>query len=530
MSKAQDPGRPAVSAIDNTLVERLCADPRAFDHPVRGPRLIETHISWIILTGEFAYKIKKPVDFGFLDFSTLAQRHFYCTEELRLNRRFSPGIYLDLVEIRGSREQPRLHGDGEAIEYAVKMREFPQRDLLSVCAEKDRLDAALVDEIADRVSAVHAECEVAAADSTYGSYAVVRHWAAENLTHLTEAVDEAILPAGFRRLCQWYRQNESIEAEIEARKAAGFVRECHGDLHLGNMALIDGRVTLFDCIEFNPELRWIDTISEVAFVAMDLHARGYPGFCWRFINRYLESGGDYAAMKLLRYYFVYRALVRAKVEALRVDQEMVDGATYRAHLQPAFDYIDLADRWAHGHRAGLIIMHGLSGSGKSTVAAELAERLGAIRLRSDVERKRLFDLDALADSGSALDRGIYSADASERTYRRLAELARSIVDADFSVIVDATFLRESQRRLLLELDSVCRFERVIVDCEAPLPELERRIVAREGDASEANLNVLHRQIETRNPLTAAERALRIGVGAEGLDDAAIERIRAALAK
>jgi len=210
--------------------------------------------------------------------------------------------------------------------------------------------------------------------------------------------------------------------------------------------MIEGEVTAFDCIEFNPELRWIDTISEAAFVAMDLHARGYPAYCWRFINRYLEISADYEAVKLLRYYFIYRALVRAKVEALQVEHRQAASANVEAAYKPALDYIELADRWANRHRAGLIVMHGLSGSGKSTVAAQLVEALGAIQIRSDVMRKQLFGIDLDASSGSGLDDGIYHGDATALTYRKLEQVAATIIAADYCVIVDATFLREAQRK------------------------------------------------------------------------------------
>jgi hypothetical protein len=517
-------------AIDDPAANTLIASmntPGAFSHPVSYIRLVETHISWILLTGTYAYKIKKPVDFGFLDFSTLEKRRYYCEEELRLNRRFAPQIYLDVVAIRGSETAPQVNGKGEIIEYAVKMLEFPQHCLLSSYAGRRELSPKIIDAIAERISEFHAHSDRAEADKDYGSAAQAAHWSQENLVHIATAIPPQYLPNDYFALKRWYRENLHLLTLIDARKTDGFVRECHGDLHLGNMALIDDEVTLFDCIEFNPELRWIDTVSEAAFVAMDLHARGYPEYCWRFLNRYFESNGDYAGVELLRYYFVYRALVRAKVEALRVEQEACDSATYRENIVPAIDYIELAAQWAGRHRAGLIIMHGLSGSGKSTVAAQLAEALGALQVRSDVERKRLFDLAPTADSESALGQGIYNAEATKATYRRLGEIAAAILAADFTVIVDATLLKESQRRALLELESIHPCNRIIIDCEAPESELRRRIVEREQDASEANLEVLTQQLRTREALSPREREIAqvVSIDSSGLDAAKIDEIR-----
>jgi hypothetical protein len=520
----QDTKRKPTTALDTTSVLVHALDPLAFGHAVARLRRIETHISWIILTGEYAYKIKKPVDFGFLDFSTLAKRRHYCLEELRLNRRFAPQIYLDVIEIHGSPEAPRLHGEGDVIEYAVKMIEFSQECLLSHHAAAGTLNAAMIDAMVVRVGDLHADADAAAMDSDFGSASSVQHWSEENLEQLDARVPADLMPASFARLHRWYRQLEWLPARLEQRRRDGRVRECHGDLHLGNMALIDGEVVPFDCIEFNPELRWIDTISEAAFIAMDLQASGYPGYCWRFISRYLESSADYDALGLLRYYVVYRALVRAKVEALRVEPA---AARADAAFARAFAYLDLAEQWASARDAGMILMHGLSGSGKSTVAAQLVEALGAIQLRSDVVRKQLFDLAADADSGSATDQGIYSKNATESTYRRLRELAAQIVAADFRVVVDATFLLESQRRVLLELAEAAACPCVVVDCEAPLAELRRRISEREHDPSEANLQVLERQIQKRQPPGTTESGISaiVTLGAEGLGDAQVDQIR-----
>jgi aminoglycoside phosphotransferase family enzyme/gluconate kinase len=517
-AKAEDASAALVHALDTPL---------AFGHPLRDLRVLETHISWVILTGDYAYKIKKPVNFGFLDFSTLDRRHFYCSEELRLNRRFAPRIYLDLVEIRGSRDAPRLLGDGEVIEYAVKMKQFSQQCLLSNYAANGKLDAALIDVMAKRVNDLHTDGTSAATDNEYGTSGVARRWSEENMTHISETIPVALLPESFTRLQAWYRDNGGLLEDIDRRKRDGYVRECHGDLHLGNMALIEGEVTAFDCLEFNAELRWIDTISEAAFVAMDLQARGYPGYCWRFINRYLEVSGDYAAVKLLRYYFIYRALVRAKVEALRVGHSEDAGDNIPAAFEPALEYIGLADQWASQHRAGLIVMHGLSGSGKSTVAAQLAEALGAIQIRSDVVRKQLFDIAADASSESDLGSGIYQSEATELTYRKLGEVAATIIDANYCVIVDATFLKEAQRRQMLEMECLTPFTRIIVTCDAPEAELRRRIKARTNDPSEANLQVLERQFIDCEPICANETRDThiVSVGADGIDKGQVDYIR-----
>jgi predicted kinase len=350
------------------------------------------------------------------------------------------------------------------------------------------------------------------------------------MTHIADTIPAALLPESYARLQDWYRDNSELLGEIDQRKRDGYVRECHGDLHLGNMALIEGEVTAFDCIEFNPELRWIDTINEAAFVAMDLHARGYPAYCWRFISRYLEISADYGAVKLLRYYFVYRALVRAKVEALRVGQSRAASANALAAFKPALDYIELADQWANRHRAGLIVMHGLSGSGKSTVATQLVEALGAIHIRSDVVRKQLFDIAIGASSGSDLDAGIYRSDATALTYRKLAKIATTIIAADYYVIVDATFLTQAQRRQILEVEAAAPYARIIVVCDAPEAVLRKRIEERENDPSEANLQVLEQQISNHEPISTTEAKLAsvIKVGADGIDSSHIENIRALL--
>ncbi len=290
-------------------------------HGTATAQLIETHTAWIILTGEFAWKIKKPVNFGFLDYSTLEKRHFCCDEEVRLNRRFAPQIYLDVVAITGAVESPRPGGDGPVLEYAVRMRQFPAGGLLSQLAEQGQLEIRHIDQMVERVAGFHRDTTVAPADTPYGEAERIHRWVSENFQHIRPLLNTPGEIEQLEQIRQWTEiEHKRLGPLMSRRKQQGAIRECHGDLHLGNITLIDDKVTLFDCIEFNPELRWIDVISEVAFLVMDLEDRGYRNYAFRFLNGYLQQSGDYESLDLLRYYRVYRALVRAKVAILREQQ------------------------------------------------------------------------------------------------------------------------------------------------------------------------------------------------------------------
>jgi uncharacterized protein len=492
-------------------------DPAAYPLPTGAIQLIETHISWVLIAGDFAYKIKKPVNFGFLDFTTLAKRRFYCDEEIRLNRRLEPNLYLGVVIITKHGIDAGSNDGAAVLDWAVKMRAFPPAATLD---HEANITARQIDAIAGRVASFHdaiADPPTARHPDTADAVLEPVYDSLRQIALLTAAQTDATGPAStstpvsaptaqLRRLTDWVEDSaQHLKAHFAARQAAGFVRECHGDLHLGNIAWHDDVPILFDAIEFNADLRHIDVISEVAFLFMDLVARAREPLAWRFLNRYLEHTGDYTGLIALPFYLVYRALVRAKVAALRASQGEATS------VSEVMRYLDLAERLSRPQRPRLILMHGYSGAGKTWLSQQLLEALGAIRLRSDVERKRLFGLPALANSQQAVG-NIYGAQAGQRTFTRLQSLAGTLLDAGFPVIVDATFLGRSQRMNFAQLAEAHGVDWRLVSLAIDETTLRQRITdrqARADDASEADLAVLESQIRHADPLNDPEIRHRI---------------------
>ncbi|WP_226419225.1 AAA family ATPase [Dechloromonas denitrificans] len=470
--------------------------PAAFDQPVEDIACIETHISSVVLAGQHAYKLKKPLDLGFLDFTTLAKRQAACAEEVRLNRRTAPDLYLDVVPITGSLAAPHIGGSGEAIDYAVRMRRFAQSCLLTEVLADRGLAPELIDRLAHHVAAFHDQAAVARRGDGFGDAAAVHFPVRQNFRQLPELVDDAALLALAKRVENWSEARfADLQAVFERRLDQGRVRECHGDLHLGNLILIDGEPQLFDAIEFNPALRWIDVAADIAFLCMDLQKRGCAWLAHRFLNAWLERSGDYDSLLVLPYYIAYRAMVRAKIAAIRLNQ--LDGAARAAGLAECRDHVALAAAQMQTPRPFLAITCGLSGSGKTSQSQALLEARGIIRLRADVERKRLFGLAPEAASHSPPNAGLYSAEAGSRTYARLGELARSVVAAGYPVLIDATFLKRAQRAAFAALAGELSLPFVILAFAAPPAVLRQRVrqrIAAGRDASEADEAILDYQL------------------------------------
>ncbi len=473
----------------------------AYPHPCSEIQLVETHISWVFLTGDYAYKVKKPVNMGFLDFTTLDKRRFYCGEELRLNSRHAD-FYLKVVPLT---EGPRVEGPGQPIDYAVKMRQFDPSMLLSLQLAEERLKPDHIDRLAEEAALLHQHVARATSSDLHGTPTLVQEPCLENFDQLDTLIKDQGRKQRLTRLRAWTEAEFKRLAPLMAtRKERGWVRECHGDLHLGNVTEINGKVVIFDGIEFNENFRWIDVLNEMAFLFTDLEHRGRPDLAWRALNRYLELSGDYGGLRLLRYYRLYRVMVRAKVDAFRLAQPGLDQEELE-ELEADIDvYLDQAEETVRLVRPDLILTRGLSGSGKTYTSQHLLEIMGAIRLRSDVERKRLFGLPSEARTGSDLGQGIYSAAATQDTQVRLQTCVRSLLEAGYPVIVDATFLKSEQIAPFRELAQELKVPFAILDLRAEESVLRNRLARRTGDASEAGQEVLSAQLAHYEPLDGEE--------------------------
>ena len=474
-------------------------DPAAYPHEVGRIELVETHVSWVLLSGELVYKIKRPVRYPFVDMRTVQQRHVFCQEEVRLNRRFAPSIYLDVVPITAAGGTVRMGGAGEAIEYAVQMRQFDRSNELTQLLAHGHASSEALASFGESLARIHAELPVAEPSAPYGRPEFVIRALLENLQQLEGLSARARLAPVGKALEPLMRAHfQRLAPLLEARREAGYVRECHGDLHCGNVVQIAGGFVAFDCLEFAPEFRFIDVAEDIAFLYMDLGRRAADAQATAFLNAYLETSGDYEAARLIGLYGAHRALVRAKVAAL--DERSTARADHAA-------YVTRAKALLEPRAPVLVLMSGFSGSGKTWLAAQLAKAVGALHIRSDVERKRLAGLEQRARTGSAPGAGLYSQDANERTYRSLAEHASHAIAGGFTPIVDATFQRRADRLLFEEVARAAKVRAVMIRCSAPDAVLESRIRERERkgtDASEADGAVLEWQRAHYEPIAPEE--------------------------
>jgi uncharacterized protein len=488
----------------------------AYPHPTQDLKVRETHLSLVVLTGDYVYKIKKALRLDFIDASDLDRRRELCLEELRLNQRYAPEIYLEVTPIVRTASGLSFGGSGELVEYAVRMRQFNPADELHALLAARRVEAHELRALAARLAQAHCDAAVSNApppQRTAEFQRIVRSntLSIERNSGLIGADETA------RSLTRWMNEElAACVARLEDRERTGYVRECHGDLHTRNVVRWRGELTPFDCIEFDPALRFIDTLSDAAFLVMDLMHLGRSDLAFVFLNRYLEADGDYAGLELLRLFMVHRALVRTKVDLIEASQHL-DSPDPRAS---AIARLATAARLAQCSQPMLIIMHGASGSGKSWLSEQLAPALGAVRIRSDVERKRLAGVDLIAPQTAPIDEGLYTFAMNERTYAHLAACARACLRGGLHAIVDAAFLKRAERDAFLELARTEGRPFAILACSADPAALAARIARRAAtmsDPSDATQAVLARQLQTMETLAPDEAQFAVHADTRATD-------------
>ena len=497
----------------NSIVKAFL-DPEIYDHSVGSIQLIETHISWVFLTGDFAYKIKKPVDFGFLDFTDIDKRQYYCQQELVLNKRLAPEIYLDVIPVTKLDNQISLNGEGTIIEYAIKMRQFDQHCLFDKLLNNQNISLSHINQLADTVAKFHHEISNTPPNNNFGAAQQVVIPVEHNFIILKDVLnnpeDLELVNSLNEKMHVLYKQ---IYPALEQRKQQAHICECHGDLHLGNIAFINNQVLLFDGIEFNDSFRWIDTMSDIAFLIMDLEDHDQTVFANHFLNHYLEKTGDYSGLSVLKFYQFYRATVRAKVAGLRLEQQS-DSPDFKETINQLRKYLTLANTYVKPKNTFLAISYGISGSGKSWVSSRLADLLGAIQLRSDLERKRNF---------SKNNCDMYSQSVTDKTYTLLKKLSLDILNSGYPVIVDATFLDKEKRNIFEQLAKQLAIPFYILSCTASQNIITQRINSREkqhDNISDADVTVMQNQLSNLEPLDNKEKQYEILINTSELKDCA----------
>lgn len=478
---------------------RIIADllrPEAYDHPTDALRLHETHSSWVVLAGPYAYKLKKPVNLGFLDFTTVERRRADCEEELRLNRRFSPDVYLGIVEITD--QSGRYHVSGGATgagEPAVWMRRLPEEGMLPAMLARGEGDARLARRIGRTLAGLHAQAATGPDIDACGSLpSVVANWR-ENFEQIQPFVGRTISSDINTHIRGYVDRFLHAQASLlERRVREGRVRDGHGDLHAASICIDAGRIRLFDSLQFAPRYRCADVAAEVAFLAMDLEHHGRADLAWAFVDAYVRASGDRELSTLLDFYTCYRAYVRGKVRSLRLAQtEQASDDESLPIITESRAYFDLA--WAHADglaRPPLVVTMGLPASGKTTLARALAGRLGLVHLSSDLVRKTMAGIQPTQRGTDAFGAGLYDPSMTRRTYAALRRHAARWLRRGRGVIVDATFGSPSERRQLQQLAHRLGTDLRVVLCDADdatlIGRLQRR-ASEQGVVSDARIEL-----------------------------------------
>jgi uncharacterized protein len=485
------------------LIQQMLAA-EFYPHWVTEPiELIQTHISYVLVTGEFVYKLKKSVNFGFLDYSTVAKRKHFCEEEIRLNQRGASELYLEVLAIANQDNRYYFGNDGEIVDYAIKMVQFPQPTLLSNMFEAGTITTTDIEEMGKVVAQFHAHARSSEYISSFGKISKIRESIDDNYRHTEKHIGRVQTQTQFIETKAYTDRYFNEHSELFSdRVTGGFIRECHGDLHLRNICRWHDRILLFDCIEFNEAYRFVDTMHDVAFVVMDLEARGRKDRANRFLNTYAEQTGDWLGLQVLPLYLSRQAYVRAKVTSFLLDDPNIASADKDKAAQTASNYYRQAWTYTRPHQGKLMMLSGVSGAGKSTLGQKIAQAIGGIQLRSDAVRKHLGGIPLLAKG----DANLYTPEMTAKTYDLVLELGVKLAVLGFTVILDAKYDRRSLRAAVIDLAQARDIPLEMINCTAPANVLRDRLRQRTGDITDATVDVFASQKAAWEDFTRSERS------------------------
>jgi aminoglycoside phosphotransferase family enzyme/predicted kinase len=459
-------------------------DPAAYPNPVDQVELVQTHISYVLLAGDMVYKLKKPLDLGFLNFTTLRRRHYYCRQEVTLNRRLCADTYLSVIPVTERAGVYRLGGAGTIVDYAVQMRRLPAGRMMDHLLDEGQVQPEMVDRLADRIAEFHAGSATSTAIDRFGSPRAIRRNWAENfeqtrpyIGRTLSALQAAQLEAS---ISAYMVRNRTL---LRERVRRGCIRDCHGDLRASAVCFVND-LCIYDCIEFNRRFRYGDIASEVAFLAMDLDRRGRSDLSDRFVDHYQQASGDETLRDVLDFYRCYRAYVRGKVNSFQLDEpEVPDDARFVARETARTAFALACDYATRLNLPLLIVMTGLSGTGKSVVAEQIATARGATVIASDVVRKELAGIPATEHRYAEYGQGLYSSKLTKRTYAAMRAHAKSLLAEGQSVILDGTFQQRAERERAFELARKSGALAVCVETVADAGIVRQRLAVRAHDAT-----------------------------------------------
>ncbi len=485
--------------VDITRLIEGLSNTEAYPHAVDRVEIRQTHISVVALAGDYVYKVRKPLDLGFLDFTTLGARLHDCREEVRLNRRLAPDVYLDVVPLVETDRALRIGGPGAAVEYAVKMRRLPQDATLREHLRRDELAAPVMAALGRRIAAFHSAAETGPHVDRYGRLDVVAGNARENLEQARPHVGTCLSAAVHGRLSEALeRRLQRHGPLIEQRAAAHVPRDTHGDLHLDHVYLFDVperdppyEFVIIDCVEFNERFRYADPVADMAFLVMDLLSHNRWDLAEPFVESYFRAAEDAEGRRLLAFYAAYRAAVRGKVGGMLAHAEEVPSPQRARALRRARGHwlLALSELETPARRPGLVLVGGLPGTGKTTLASELAREAGFRVVSADVVRKELAGIEPTSSASAAFGEGIYTDEWNDRTYAECLERAEALLFEGERVIVDASFREAKRRRAFLDTAGAWGVRSLFLRCETDAQIVQSRLAARSGAASDADWSI-----------------------------------------